>query len=150
MVKPRYIITFFALALWIAPACNCHRPRSQPSRPAGRFGWKTEAPDENGSVRIGEFVLKEGESIHNGEFVLTVQNITAPDLCAEAYSASGSPSVVFEFSRMSDKQKLCTSLSLDGGRGTLGDCGDKLAGASFMAVHEINTQDNWVHFELYK
>jgi hypothetical protein len=145
------LISSILVAVAMFAASCCSQQRVQPTRPEKVRGWNES---KNGDVvSVGAFVLKKGESTDNGELGVRVEEIIAPTPCAEGYA--GTPRVVLKFYRPSDNKVFCDHAEFGEGGTSIGNgppyphCTPEV-GLSAISVNSINTQENWVSFDLRK
>ncbi|MEO7507241.1 MAG: hypothetical protein ABIZ95_08410 [Pyrinomonadaceae bacterium] len=99
---------------------------------------------------MGEFVLKEGESIDNGKLGVEIIDIVNGRTCRGTESMG--PNVRWRFFRVSDKSTIL-EIELTGGTGNVSGFEPILwdeFGISMISAQAINTKDGWVWFELRK
>lgn len=139
--------TLFVLIV-VLPALSgcCRSVDSNPSRPNQVRGWQEfgEGPTKS----IGEFVLKKGESIDN--HIVAVQLLdTAKGRSCDGTESSG-PSALVRFYRVSDQQTIL-EIQLTAGNTRLINFNRSLVeeyGLDTIFIRGINTQDDWIWFEL--
>jgi hypothetical protein len=123
----------------------------QPTPPDKNRAW-VEEKQSWGSIFIGPFYLRKGESTEKGKLGLKVIDIV-PGGCRSSVAEYPDPAkVVLQFYEPSTKKVLCQA-TLDDQSNTGIDrpelCGGKID-ITVVGVIAINTNDKWAVFDLRK
>jgi hypothetical protein len=124
----------------------CSSVDSNPSRPNQVRGWQEFGSGSTKST--GEFVLKKGESTEN--HIIGVQLVETVKGRSCSGTESTGPSALVRFYRVSDQQTLL-EIQLTAGNTRLINFNRPLVeeyGVDTIFMRGINTQDNWIWFEL--
>ncbi len=138
---------FVIILLLITASGCCRRVDTNPSRPNQVRGWQ-EFQEEN-IKGVGEFVLNRGDSVNNGRVGVKLINTIQARACRGTESAG--PSATVQFYRVSDK-KIIWESDLPKGNTSFISFNPSLVeyGLGTISIHEINTKEGWIWFELWK
>jgi hypothetical protein len=129
----------------------CQEVDFTPERPAKVRGWARY--EQNGTLVVGEFLLKEGESVDNGLIGVELTKVRAPQKCNEPFAENlVIPHASLRFFDVKSKQTILETLARQGATERLinSDFPAEKYGVGSVLVREINTREKWVWFELTK
>lgn len=127
---------------------------NQPKLPVHVRGWKDKRLGDctNGLIFVGEFVLREGESVSNKDVGVRLIDVQNPE-CKNFLSLEDSaPKISLQFFKAQNNQVLCEPPLISGGLWTFNAipaCKNRLP-FDGMVMYGINSKDNWIHIALYK
>ena len=139
-----------SLLILFSGYCSAAQQEQQPKRPDKVAGWKETYSD--GVHSVAELCLRKGESSHNDKIGVQVVDVIKPQARAEGYA--GMKKVKLRFYSAVDQRTLCETTFTEGGT-AIGNgppyphCGPDME-LSAISVNAINTEDNWVWFDLRK
>jgi len=145
LLRLKNICLLTIMLLFLNGCVEWGREIENPTRPTSVRGWKKY---ETGSIGIkGEFVLKKGETTHNGQI-----GIRVVDLIAAKYHLFDSPELPkakVQFFRVSDQAVICEGVFTRGSnRVDLPDLCKNNLEWSVIYIRDVNHDEGWVFLDL--
>src|SRR5262249_17605345 len=122
-----------------------------PDPPTSVRGWREF--NEQGIHAIGEFLLRNGESVENGMFGVQLVETITPKRCSDPWAEDDvTPRALIRFYEVPSKHVILETKVRKQANLRLVDFDFPASkyGVGAISVREINTRDKWVWFELWK
>jgi hypothetical protein len=125
--------------------CCSPKTRTEPKPPESVAGWKDYYDTKANVHKLGEFLLRKGESTANGEIQVKLVDIIPPDPCAtDAGMNAYYPKAILQFIRVSDAKVLVEDRYREGASSNA-HCNCAIA---TVWMHDINVKESWASFQL--
>ncbi|HWO00663.1 MAG TPA: hypothetical protein VNS63_15500 [Blastocatellia bacterium] len=143
----KVLLVALSISIWLQGCCPGRR--TEPNYPTDVSGWRDT---KEGTTKLrGSFVLKKGEQTDNGKLQITVSDLLSPECTGDAGDFAARARVKLKFSRLSEKQAICSEVFPETGGGELvGGCAGIPSefGVFGVSVRAINLKEGWVSFVL--
>lgn len=131
--------------------CDCVRIESTPSRPEQIRGWR-EITKDHGIISAGEFIVDKDHPVEGEKLGIALIKTSPAMRCSNPWTEPpNSPEATVRFYRVADKAVLL-ELPIYKGNTRLINFAFPIEeyGVDTISIHEINTKDEWVWFDLWK